>query len=526
MILIVDFGSQTAHLIGRRLRQIGVKVEYTHPEDALAKIKSYSSSEVKQGREAADNSSPQGRTIISGIILSGGPSSVYDKGAPAVEKELLKVGIPILGICYGWQIMAKLLGGKVKNTTKEYGPENITIINAVGVLDKLPQKTFQVYVSHGDSVITLPKGFSVTATTKHVEFTAVENNAKRLYGVQFHPEVHHTENGLEVLRNFALICNETLEILSLDPQKIINDIRENVGNQKVICAVSGGVDSSVAAFLIGKAIGKHLIPVYVDSGLMRSDTTERVQYIFSKLVKADLEIVEARKRFLIALKGVTDPETKRKTIGKLYIDIFQEISKKHADASFLGQGTIYSDVIESKGSKHASHIKSHHNVGGLPKDMKLKLIEPLRNYYKDEVRELGLLAGMPEEIVMQQPWPGPGHAVNIMGEVTEKRLAQVLLADEIVVEEMKKADLYDKVFECFAIMTGAMSTAVKGDARVYAEVVAIRSYDSTDIMTAEWSRIPHDILAKISSRIVNEVPDVSRVVYDITTKPPATMRWE
>jgi GMP synthase (glutamine-hydrolysing) len=505
MILIVDFGSQTAHLIGRRLRQIGVQTTYVHPEDALNEI-----AKVKPN----------------GVVLSGGPSSVYEKGAPTISKEIFKQNIPVLGICYGWQIMAKHLGGKVKSTTKEYGPEKITIKHATGVLDKLPQKTFQVYVSHGDSVITLPKDFSVTATTKHVEFTAVENAKKKLYGVQFHPEVHHTEYGLEVLRNFAIICKETLEILSLDPQKIIDDIKATVGKQKVICAVSGGVDSSVAAFLIGKAIGKHLIPVYVDSGLMRADTTERVKYIFSKLVKSDLEIIDARKRFLKALKGVSDPETKRKTIGKLYVDIFQEVAKKHPEAAFLGQGTIYSDVIESKGSKHASHIKSHHNVGGLPKEMHLKLIEPLRSFYKDEVREIGLLAGLPEEVVMQQPWPGPGHAVNIMGEVTEKRLAQVLLADEIVVEEMKKANLYDKVFECFAIMTGAYSTAVKGDARVYAEVVAIRSYDSMDIMTAEWTKIPHDVLAAISSRIVNEVPDVSRVVYDITTKPPATMRWE
>ncbi len=302
--------------------------------------------------------------------------------------------------------------------------------------------------------------------------------------------------------------------------------KKTVGNHKVICAVSGGVDSTVAAFLIAKAIGQNLIPVYVDSGLMRQGTEKHVAYIFKELVRSDLVIVDERKRFLKELNGVADSEQKRKIIGKLYVEIFQKIAAKHPEATFLGQGTIYSDVIESKGSKHASHIKSHHNVGGLPKELHLKLLEPLRNFYKDEVRELGRVAGLPEEIVMQQPWPGPGHAVNIMGEVTEKRLAQVMQADQIVVEEMKKAGLYPKVFECFAVMTGAYSTAVKGDFRVYAEVIAIRSYDSVDIMTAEWTRIPHEVLAQISTRIVNEVPDVSRVVYDITSKPPATMRWE
>lgn len=507
MIVIVDFGSQTAHLIGRRLRQLGVTVSYVNPEEALSEIKS---------------AKPKG------IILSGGPSSVYEENAPTVSKEIFSLGIPLLGICYGWQLTAKLLGGEVKNTTKEYGPETIHFKeNATQkVFANLPEKSFQCIVSHGDSVIKLPEGFINTASTKTVEFSAVANEDKQIYGVQFHPEVQHTEYGLEILRNFAELVGEEMKPLSLDPQKIIEEIKEKVGDNKVIAAVSGGVDSTVAAFLIGKAIGKNLIPVYVESGLMRADTDKFVSYIFKELVRADLVIVDARKRFLDSLKGITDPEQKRKIIGKLYVDIFQEIALQHKEAKFLGQGTIYSDVIESKGSKHASHIKSHHNVGGLPKELHLELLEPNRNYYKDEVREIGRLAGLPEEVIMQQPWPGPGHAVNIMGEVTEKRLAQVMQADQIVVEEMKKADLYDKVFECFAIMTGAYSTAVKGDSRVYAEVVAIRSYDSTDVMTAQWSRIPHEVLAAMSSRIVNEVPDVSRVVFDITTKPPATMRWE
>jgi GMP synthase (glutamine-hydrolysing) len=508
MILIVDFGSQTAHLIGRRLRQIGSQIEYVSPEEALEQIK---------------------KLKPHGIILSGGPSSVYEKEAPTISKEVFAFGIPVLGICYGWQLMAYLLDAKIKNTKKEYGPEEITLNSKATtsqLLKDLPKTTFSVIVSHGDSVITLPIGFTTLAQTKTATYSAVENVEENLYGIQFHPEAHHTEYGVQILKNFALLCKEKLQPISLDPKKIIADIKETVGNQKVICAVSGGVDSTVAAFLIAKAIGKNLLPVYVESGLMRQDTDKHVSDIFQRLERSNLIIIDAKKRFIDSLKGITDSEQKRKIIGRLYVEIFQEVANKHNDAAFLGQGTIYSDVIESKGSKHASHIKSHHNVGGLPKDIKLKLLEPLRNFYKDEVREIGRKAGLPEEIVMQQPWPGPGHAVNIMGEVTEKRLAQVMQADQIVVEEMQKAGLYEKVFECFAIMTGAYSTAVKGDARVFAEVIAIRSYDSVDIMTAEWSRIPHNVLAIMSSRIVNEVPDVSRVVYDITTKPPATMRWE
>lgn len=505
MILIIDFGSQTAHLIGRRLRSLGVTVEYIYPEDALVAIKAKKPN---------------------GIILSGGPASVYDKDAPTISKKVFDLKIPILGICYGWQLMAKLLGGTVKNTQKEYGPQKLVIQKPISIFS-LDKKSSVAIMSHGDTVVKLPRGFKATAKTPSVAFAGVINNDKNLYGVQFHPEASHTEQGLELLRRFAQsVCGETLAPLSLDPQKIIADIKHKVGVHQVICAVSGGVDSTVTAFLIGKAIGKHLIPVYVDSGLMRPETDTRVKYIFTKLITANLAIVNAKKRFMNALKGITDPEIKRKTIGKLYIDIFQEQAVKHKDAAFLGQGTIYSDVIESKGSKLASQIKSHHNVGGLPKDMKLQLIEPLRTYYKDEVREIGRIAGLPEDIVNQQPFPGPGYAVRIRGEVTAERLKCVKIADRVVVEEMKKAKLYDTVFQCFAVLTGAYSTAVKGDARVFGEVVAIRAYESKDIMTSRWAHIPYEVLGAMSSRIVNEVPNVSRVVYDITTKPPATMEWE
>lgn len=503
MILIVDFGGQTAHLIGRRLRQLGVEISYANPEETLAFIK---------------EKHPKG------IIFSGGPNNISEDASLSIEPEVLKLGIPVIGICYGWQLIAHLLGGEIKHSKKEYGPEEVIFSDQPSIF-KVPKKEFSAIMSHGDTVTKLPKGFVAIGHTKQVEYAAVLNEADKIFGVQFHLEAHHTEYGMEILKNFALICDETLQPLNLDPEKIIAEIKETVGDQKVIFAVSGGVDSSVAAFLVGRAIGKNLIPVYV-SGLMRPETDALVKQIFSEKVHADLVIIDAKERFLAELKDITDPEIKRKTIGRIYVEIFQEQANRHKDATFLGQGTIYSDVIESKGSKHASHIKSHHNVGGLPKDMKLQLLEPVRNFYKDEVRELGRLAGLPEDIVMQHPFPGPGFAVRIRGEVTEKRLTQVKMADKIVLEEIKAAGLYDQLFQCFALMTGAYSTAVKGDGRVFAEVVGIRAYESVDVMTSQWANLPHEVLKKISSRIVNEVPDVSRVVYDITTKPPATMEWE
>lgn len=524
MILIVDFGSQTAHLIGRRLRQLGVDVNYVIPEETLQFIQNKLKSQISRFDREARRANP--KLQINGIILSGGPSSVYEQGAPTIDAKIFTLGIPILAICYGAQLMAKLLGGSVKSGQKEYGPQQLSIKLPQHIFD-LPKSKFSVIMSHGDSITELPQGFIVHAETQTVPYAGIVNQKKQLYGVLFHPEATHTQFGLEILKNFVQkICKEKLNPLEINPTKLIAQIKQTVGNQKVICAVSGGVDSTVAAYLIGRAIGKNLIPVFVDSGLMRDNARKRVEYIFNKLIKADLVIIDVQKWFLQSLRSITDPEMKRKMIGKLYIDIFDEVAGTHPDATFLGQGTIYSDVIESKGSKHASHIKSHHNVGGLPKDLKLTLLEPLRNFYKDEVRELGRLAGLTEEIVMEQPFPGPGYAVHIRGEVTQKRLQQVKQADDILTEELKKAKLYKKAFQSFPVMTGAFSTAVKGDGRAFAEVVAIRVYESEDIMTANWMHIPHTVLERISTRIVNEVPDISRVVYDITSKPPATMTWE
>lgn len=503
MILIVDFGSQTAHLIGRRLRACGVNATYTSPEEALEQIRL---------------SSPKG------IILSGGPSSVYADGAPSLDMRVLQQGLPVLGICYGWQLMAHLLGGSVERGTGEYGPETLRV--STSSCEFLKRESC-VFMSHGDCVTSLPPGFRVAGSTRHTQHAMVLHEEHSLMGVQFHPEVQHTELGREILRHFALdLCQCQATSFSLDPAPILERIQHTVKDQHVICGVSGGVDSTVAASLIAKAIGPALHPVYIESGLMRPGTKERVQQLFDKHFHIPLIIVEAEEVFMQALRGIADPETKRKVIGKLYVDLFEEQAHKLPDATFLGQGTIYSDVIESKGSKHASSIKSHHNVGGLPEGMKFQLLEPLRTYYKDEVRAIGALLGLPQPLLQEHPFPGPGYAIRIRGEVTYQRLSQVRQADAIVVEELQRAGLYEELFQCFAVMTGAFSTAVKGDGREFSEVVAIRAYHSDDVMTSEWAKVPYGVLQKLSSRIVNEVPSVSRVVYDITTKPPATLEWE
>lgn len=494
MIVIIDFGSQTTHQISRRLKEIGVNSCIVNPGNALDNISDHQTK---------------------GVILSGGPSSVHHPCAPTLDSKIFKTPLPFLGICYGWQLMAHLMGGKVESTASEYGPQTLFFTYDHFNLKKA---STSVVMSHGDTVVFLPENFAPFASTTRVPYAAVTDRDLRLWGLQFHPEVEHTESGREILKYFSLnICGIKSNKTQLDSDAIIDSIKKTVGEDEVICAVSGGVDSTVAAYLIAKAIGGKLHPIYVNNGLMRTGTLRRVQEIFKD---SDLTVIKAEKEFLSALHEIEDPEIKRKTVGELYIKLFEKETRKFSNARYLAQGTIYSDVIESK------EIKSHHNVGGLPKEMAFKLLEPLRHYYKDQVREIGRLIGIPEEYIQQHPFPGPGYSVRIRGVITPKRLAQVKRADAIIMEEIDKAGWAERLFQCFAVMTGAFSTAIKGDARIFAEVVALRAYESTDVMTSQWAQLPYPLLQTISKRIVNEVFDISRVVYDITTKPPATMEWE
>ncbi len=509
MILIIDFGSQTTHLIARRIKELGVPVSIIEP-------KAFRPSMVTE---------PQG------IILSGGPASVYEKGAPTIDPAIFSLGIPILGICYGLQLMSHLIGGKVVQGRKEYGPVKVdlSLRGQEAALCKNLSSKFTAWMSHGDEILKPPIGMKVFGTTKNMKFAIVGDTKRKMYGLQFHPEVEHTDFGTEFLRNFLNICGIKMSKQKISTEDLVEGIKEQVGDKYVIGAVSGGVDSTVSAVITAKAIGNHFYPIYVDNGLMRQGTTEHVKEIFEHIGIKPI-IVDVRHEMLVLLKGIKDSETKRKIIGRHYIEIFEreldKLEKTGIKPEFLMQGTIYSDVIESKGTKHAAKIKSHHNVGGLPKHMRMKLLEPVREFYKDEVRVIGLKMGLPKEFVHKQPFPGPGYAVRIRGEVTEARLKMEKAADEIVMEELQKANLLDKVFLSFPVMTGAFSTAVKGDGRSFSEVVALRIIESSDIMTTTWARLPYDLLQTLSSRIVNEVPDVSRVVYDISTKPPATMEWE
>jgi GMP synthase (glutamine-hydrolysing) len=514
MIIIVDFGSQTTHLIARRLRDLGCEMKIVHPEEILR--------QVQNGK-------------LDGIILSGGPASVYEKNAQTVNVKIFNLGIPILGICYGLQLTAHLLGGKVVSGKKEYGPTQLKINpsarsgSKLKITEGLPAK-FIVWMSHGDEVIKLPKGFQIFGSTGHVPFALAGDLKKNIFGLQFHPEVEHTQYGNQILKNFVSICESKINKKSkFKVEEIEEDIRNIVGDKDyVIGAVSGGVDSTVAATLTAKAIGKRFIPIYVDNGLMRQGTTEHVRKIFKQIGIKPI-VVNSVGETLRRLKKVTDSERKRKIIGNLYIKIFEKEMKKllvkKIPVKYLLQGTIYSDVIESQGTRHSAKIKSHHNVGGLPQKMKLKLLEPVRNFYKDEVREIGRELGLPEELVNKQTFPGLGYAIRTRGEVTRERLEMEKIADEIVMSEIEKSGIKN-IFLSFPVMTGAYSTAVKGDGRQFGEVVALRVVESKDLMTTTWARLPYDLLQKISSRIVNEVPGVSRVVYDITTKPPATMEWE
>jgi GMP synthase (glutamine-hydrolysing) len=509
MILILDFGSQYTQLIARRIREEKVYCEI-YPGNK--QIKSFS--KLKN---------------LKGVILSGGYESVYSKAAPWPDAKIWGLGVPILGICYGMQLIAEHFGGKVApSEQREFGLANVTIKCECSLFSGLSSKE-TVWMSHGDKLSKIPKGFKITAESDNSPYAAIENVEKNIYGVQFHPEVKHSVNGRKILKNFIFeICGSepdwTMKSYIVDE---IKRIQEQVGKSKVLCALSGGVDSSVAAVMLYKAIGKQLICVYVDHGLQKLGETERVREVFGKMFGKNLIIVNAKKIFLSKLKGIVDPERKRKIIGRIFIEVFNEESRKLKDIDFLLQGTIYPDVIESFSIKGVKvPIKSHHNVGGLPEKMKMKLVEPLKFLFKDEVRILGKELEISTEIINRQPFPGPGLAVRTLGEVTDKKLNILKKADNIVTEEIKKAGLYEKIWQSFAIILPVKTVGVMGDARTYEHVIVIRAVNSDDAMTADWVKLPHELLDKISSRIINEVKGANRVVYDISNKPPATIEWE
>jgi GMP synthase (glutamine-hydrolysing) len=507
MIALLDFGSQTTHLIQRRIKELGAKV-YIFPGDT-------SWEEIRKIKPKA-------------IILSGGPSSVYEKKSPLADRRIFAQNIPILGICYGLQSLVYILGGTVsKAKKKEFGPAKLTILDTNNPLFNRTQTKFVAWMSHGDEVKILPRGFTRIAQTDTLPFAAIQNEKKKIYGIQFHPEVSHTVFGTQILSNFLTLANVDIKKQKIDRkyvETLIQDIKNQVGKEKVICGISGGIDSTVTAYLVNKAVGRKLTCVYVDPGLMRKNETETVLRSLKSL-DFTIKTIDAQKIFLNGLEAVSDPERKRKIIGEAFIDIFNLEAKK-LGAKFLAQGTIYSDVIESKGTKHAHKIKSHHNVAGLPKKMKLKLVEPLRFMYKDEVRAIGKLVKIPKSILQRDIFPGPGLAVRIIGPVTKDKLNLLREADAIVAEELEKAKLNKKLWMGFAILTGIKTTGVKGDARSYGETIAIRAIEAKDAMTARWSKLPYSVLDKISIRLVNELKSVNRVVYDITNKPPGTMEWE
>ena len=506
-IIVLDFGSQYNQLITRRLRDFGIYSELLSHKLTADEIKEIN---------------PKG------IIFSGGPNSVYDPNAFKVDPEIFKLGIPILGICYGMQLMSYDLGGKVeKADNSEYGRADIEVLDDEAVLFKgLPKKQY-VWMSHGDLVTQAPAGFEVTATSKNCPIASIADNDRKFYGVQFHPEVRNSEYGLDILRRFAFdVCgakaNWTMDDF-IDMQ--IDEIRKEVGDKKVILGLSGGVDSSVTAVLIHKAIGDQLTCIFVDHGLLRKNEANQVMDALSRDLGVNIIKVDAADRFLGKLEGVTDPEQKRKIIGKEFIEVFNEEAKKIKDADFLAQGTLYTDVIES-GTDTAQTIKSHHNVGGLPKKLGFKLIEPLRKLFKDETRELGEKLGIPHELVWRQPFPGPGLGIRVIGEITPEKLEIVRESDAILREEIKKAGLDEEIWQYFTVLPGIRSVGVMGDGRTYDYAVAIRAVTSIDGMTADFAKIPWDVLQKISVRIVNEVDHVNRILYDVTSKPPSTIDYE
>jgi GMP synthase (glutamine-hydrolysing) len=509
-IAVLDFGSQLTQVIARRIRECQVYSKIYHFGTPAAKLR-------EEG--------------VIGIILSGGPQSVFARSAPHPDPEIFKLGVPVLGICYGVQLMGHFLGGKVApSKAREYGHGHLTVRKPGKLFAGLPRK-LRIWNSHGDKLTRLPPGFVATAVSENSPFSGIEDAKRRFYGIQFHPEVFHTERGVDMIRNFLVgVCGARQDWTTKDfISHSVAEIRAQVGQSRVILGLSGGVDSSVAAALLHKAIGRQLTCVFVDNGLLRQDERAHVVGLYAKHFHIDLRVVDASALFLKRLRGVTEPETKRKIIGRTFVEVFEKSLKKFGQkAEFLGQGTLYPDVIESVSiaGNPASVIKTHHNVGGLPARMKLKLIEPLRELFKDEVRRVGAALGLPKEVVWRQPFPGPGLGVRVMGDITADKLEILRHADAVLHDEMMKSGLYWKVWQSFAVFLPVKTVGVFGDERTYDYVIALRIVESTDAMTADWARVPHDLLRKISSRITNEVRGVSRVVFDISSKPPATIEWE